>query len=99
MMRHGRGWANFERDLNIVLTAAEEEQRRVSPIRSLWRTFWASFWAGFRNALQARPAPPSEEPQAEEAPTRADAERELREAMDRYGLKDSDRRRQAGKES
>jgi len=68
-------------------------------IRSLWSVFRASFWAGFRSALQARPAPPSEAPQAKVAPTRADAERELREAMDRYGLKDSDRRRQAGKES
>jgi hypothetical protein len=68
-------------------------------IRKLLRVVRESWQAGLKAGSQGAPAAPSEAPRAAVAPTRADAERELREAMDRYGLKDSDRRRQAGKES
>jgi len=78
----------------VVTSVGVAETITIAPPPS-----WASFWTGFRSALQPRPAAPSEAPRAEVAPTRADAERELQGAMDRYGLKQSDRRHQAGKES
>ncbi len=62
-------------------------------IRRLWRAFWAAFWAGYeRGCRQAQE-------RRRQEPTRADAEKELRAAMTRYGLTDRDRRFMAGKES
>lgn len=70
----------------------------------VWRLFWAAFVAGYHSArggarLDAAMLDTSANVESTFVEDREAAHEQLRQAMDRYGFTERDRRHQAGRES